>query len=256
MYTGPAVTAVATLLAAVTFTGHAGSSNAHQATTAASTTRTVAHVAAKRPGCHTPAPTTAAGYARMFADVDPTQWGAADVSISVAIPGGRSVWLYGDTFSTGRFVHSTAIVQHGGCLHVSHGGAQLLRNDSASHIYWIDAARWAYGHLLVRARSTYINPAAGVWGFHDRGMFRWFTATVSPAGDVTVTSRGPMHRAPLHGSNDFRTVGPHHFTYARHVHRDARLASGRTLVTVCQNWDDGVLHRFADYRPIFSSKEG
>lgn len=243
----------ALLLAACSSSG-GGSASRHLAPLVPAAARPAARVVVAPAACHTPAPTAAAGYARMFARVDPAQWGAADVSISVPISGGRSVWLYGDTFSTGRFVHSTAIVQHGGCLHVSHAGAQLIPNDSAKRIYWINAARWSHGHLMVMARSTTIDPAKGVWAFHDNGAYRWFTATVSASGDVTVTSRGPLRHSALHGTNDFRAVGAHHFTYANHVHPEARLSSGRALVTVCQNWDDGVLHPFADYRPIFSER--
>lgn len=249
MYTGRSFTVLAALAATVVVSGHAARAHTRPAVQVAAHT-----VAVKPVGCHAPAPTTAHGYAAMFAHLNPAQWGAADVSISVPIPGGRSVWLYGDTFSTGRFVHSTAIVQHGGCLHVSHAGAQLLPNDTATRIYWIDAARWTGKALAVRARATVINPAGGPWAFHDAGTYRWFYATVSPAGDVTVAYKGASHRSPLHSTNDFHAVGPHHFTYARHTHTEAHLASGRVLVTVCQNWDDGVLHPFADYRPIFSSK--
>src|SRR6266496_556293 len=48
--------------------------------------------------CTVPAPTSAAGYAAMFASVPTTQWGGADVSISVRV-GSTNVWLYGDTIS-------------------------------------------------------------------------------------------------------------------------------------------------------------
>lgn len=76
-----------------------------------------------------PAPATADGYAQMFDQLDPAQWQAADVGITVAMPDGRSVWLWGDTFSEGRFVHSSAIIQTGSLLTVSHQGAQLLPDD-------------------------------------------------------------------------------------------------------------------------------
>jgi hypothetical protein len=44
---------------------------------------------------------------------------------------------------------------------------------------------------------------------------------------------------------------PHHFCYGRQRHPKLSLAGGRTLMTVGQNWDDGVLHRLRDYQPLF-----
>jgi hypothetical protein len=60
--------------------------------------------------CAKKAPTSAARYAALFAALPVKEWGAADGSISVKVAA-RSVWFYGDTFSTGRFLHSTAITQ-------------------------------------------------------------------------------------------------------------------------------------------------
>ena len=85
--------------------------------------------------------------------MSPEQWGAADVSISVQLLDGRALWLYGDTFSTKRFVHSTAIVQDRGCLHVANAGDQLLPNDDDTHIYWIHDA-----HLRPSCRAAVARP--------------------------------------------------------------------------------------------------
>jgi hypothetical protein len=207
-------------------------------------------VKAQPKGCTKPAPTTAKGYAAMFAAVPTSQWGAGDVSISVPLAE-RSVWLYGDTFSAGRFVHSTAIVQDRGCLHVSHGGAQLLPNDDARHIYWIDSATGHGSTLTIQARAITLT-GTGAWAFRDGGHTRTASASVSAAGDVSFVRWTADHESPAPNPGPMYPYGPHHFGYGRHIHPEARLASGRVLVTVSQNWDDGVLHPFADYRPIFS----
>jgi hypothetical protein len=206
------------------------------------------------PTCSKPAPTSPAGYAAMFAALPAQQWGAGDVSISVQV-GSRSVWLYGDTLSTGRFVHSTAVTQDRGCLHVSNGGAQLLPNDDASHIYWIESAAATRGGLAITARSIHLT-GSGVWAFADAGFSRTAIVGLSAAGDLTfdhwlapVISPAP-NPGPMYSFGDGNA---HHFGYARHTHVEAHLANGQILVTTCQNWDDRY-PTFAEYRPIFSSQ--
>jgi hypothetical protein len=222
---------------------------------AADTTPAPAHTATKAAvTCTAPAPTSATGFTTMFAAVPPAQWGAADVSISVPLTGHRSVWLYGDTFSTGRFVHSTAIVQTGGCLHVSHAGAQLLPNDDATHIYWIQSAVARTGGLSITARAITLTPGGGVWGFADAGYQRTAYATVNAAGDVTFARWTSKTVTPAPNPGALYSLGDgntHHFGYARHTHPEFKLTSGLTLTTTCQNWDDG-LHPVAQYRPIFT----
>src|SRR5437764_11027342 len=68
--------------------------------------------AAAAPTCLKAAPTTAGGYAAMFAALDPRQWGGGDLAISVPLDG-RTGWLFGDTGSTNPLVHSTAVGQAG-----------------------------------------------------------------------------------------------------------------------------------------------
>lgn len=199
--------------------------------------------------CSKPAPASAKAYAALWASLDARQWGAADVSISVRTSHGIA-WLYGDTLETGRFQHSTAIVQTGGCLHVSHAGAQLLPNDDAHHIYWIESARVVPGGLAVTARSIVL-VGKGAWDFRDGGFARTALVTVS-GGDLTFQRWTAKLVRPALPAGPMYSYGPHHFGYARHVHPEIRLADGHRLVTTCQNWDDGVMHPFADYRPIFS----
>lgn len=231
---------------------------------AVATRRAVVPTAPAR--CTVPAPTTVKGYANMFGSLDTREWGAADGSMSVRLPDGRSLWYYGDTFSAGpdgkgRFVHSTAIMQDRGCLHVSHGGAQLIPNDDAHHIYWIEKIVVAGRHNVLITGRTITLVGTGPWDFRDGGYDHTALATVNAAGDVsfvrwasrkvhtTVPSAGPMIdcEAPAPPT-------PHHFCYGRHTHPEAHLANGRTLVTTNQNWDDGILHPFAAYRPIFSQQ--
>lgn len=212
-----------------------------------------------------PAPTTAAGYRRMFATLDPHQWGAADVSISQRLPDGRRVWLYGDTLSTGNgFVHSTAITQTGGRLHVSARGAQLLPDGPVTGdrkvVYWIEAvALHPNGDLAVTAAPISVGTASA-WDFHrvDEES-RTARVRVDAAGDARFIAWTGYVPAPP-ATNDLTEVGPHHFTYGAFTH-DVRLASGRLLRTVNQNWDDPIANhttraggiRYADFRPLFSS---
>jgi hypothetical protein len=217
--------------------------------------RTGAQVTAVRPAprqCAAAAPTTAVGYTRLFAVLPRSQWAAADVSISVALPDGRVVWLYGDTLSTGRFAHSTAIVQDRGCLHVSRGGAQLLPNDDAHHIYWIESAHViSASRLNVTARSIVMTGTC-VWCFRDGGSDRSATVAVSPAGDLTFQRWGAKHAAPPPSSTGFLPGTTQlHYLYDRHTHPEAKLAGGKMLITTCQNWS--TLHPAADYRPTFTA---
>ena len=211
-----------------------------------------------------PAPTTAQGYARMFAALPADQWGAADLGITVPL-GRRSVWLFGDTFSNDYgMVHSTAITQDGGRLHVSHQGQQLLPDegtDAAGRkvIYWIETARARDAHhLLVSAEQVSIG-AANSWDFHRANVRdRQALLTVSANGDVTFTRWLGWVPDP-HISTWFEGLGqPGHIGYAKHAHPELRLAGGAHLVTEAQNWStaqrtaDGSVD-YAKYALIFRS---
>jgi hypothetical protein len=166
------------------------------ATSVAPAARTAAHpavVAAAPARCTRPAPTTAAGYTAALAAVPTSQWGGADLSVSVPMPDGRIVWLYGDTLSGptvdrfARFVHSTAIVQDRGCFHVSAAGAQVLPNDSAKRISWPSSGIALDGsHLLVASGQMQLTGACA-FCFSHTGI-RGAILTLSPAGDVTFSS--------------------------------------------------------------------
>lgn len=187
----------------------------------------------------------------MFAALPTKVWGAADGAASVKV-GARSVWLYGDTFSDGRFAHSTAITQDRGCLHVSNGGAQLLPNDDASHIYWIESAvAVSPTRLDVRARAVTLT-GIKAWAFKDGGFDRIAVTALNATGDLTFSHWGPKVATPVPDPGPMYVYGPHHFGYGRRTHPELGLASGRMLVTTCQNWDDDVLHPPAEYRTLFT----
>lgn len=227
-------------------------------TAAASSTRTATAAPAS---CSTSWPTTAKGYEALWAKLDPAQWGAADLSVSVPLPDGRVVWLYGDTFSTGRFVHSTAIVQSGSCLHVSHAGAQLVPNDNARRIYWLQGGRAvaerADGtNLVLTARSVRILDPTDPWGFADGGFSREARAHVDDQGDVTFIGWGRKRHTAEPDPGPMVVFGAHHFGYSIQHHTWAQLEDGRTLTTVAQNYDDGKVRPASAYRPIWMATDG
>lgn len=247
MYTLVSARTVATLalagLAAAVLTacGHG-----QHATSPATTTPTTSPVAAKP--CNRPAPTTAAGYAAMFAHTPLAQWGGGDTAITVTL-GHRHVWLFSDTLSTGRFVHSTAITQDGGCLHVSHAGAQLLPNGAASW-YWIQTAR-AAGASTIRVKAVQVHATGtGPWDF-TTGRARYAIVTVNQAGDVTFSRWLPGTHPATPPIGTLRRTGPGRVSYGQVIHRDIPVTGGY-LVTTCQNWDDGQFHPLRSYAPLFS----
>lgn len=204
-------------------------------------------------------PNSAEEFKKLFSEINTDEWGAADVSISVALQDGRSVWLYGDTFSgSNGFVHSTGITQDGWDLHVSNGGKQLLPNDSDSDIYWIEAAYESSPRILtVTAAPMYVG-TKGVWDFSRRDpKSRNAQVNVLDNGDLQFIKWLDYVNAPTQ-YQDFKVVGPNHFTYAEVSHPQFNLKSGKTLVTICQNWDDDFSNHFVngklrydDFRPLF-----
>jgi hypothetical protein len=231
--------------------------------------------------CAAPPPTTVAGYQTLFAGIPVEQWAAGDGAVTVPF-GGTSIWLFGDTFSARPhgFVHSSAIVQTGGCLHVSHGGAQLLPDDpdtrasvsghpaAIHHIYWIEGGHPIDAtHLAVTARSMSLVPhwdpakheqVYGTWDFADGGFDRTALIAVSATDDLTFVrwtgkvATPPPDPGPMLDCEAPAAPKRGHFCYSVHTHPELRLTGGHVLVSTSQGWDDRRLHPFADYRPIFS----
>jgi len=207
--------------------------------------------------CSKPAPDTAKGYQRAFANLDDREWGAADVGISVPLNDGRTVWLWGDTFSTGRFVHSTAVVQDGGCLHVSNGGAQLLPNDGAKY-YWIEAAfRHGEENLIwIAAEETAKDPKAE-WGFRYTGYNRLAVVWIDPTGDAVFQGWQGRIKAPQAAKlSDLVELRNGQIQYSHRLHSHVELASGKTLMSAARNWTDGKMHPLRSYLPVFTEMSG
>lgn len=209
-----------------------------------------------------PAPTTVTGYRDMFATVDTAEWGAADVGLSVDLPSGQRVWLYGDTLSgTNGFVHSTAITQDGGTLHVSHGGQQLLPDKADNQIYWIEGAKPVGGNKIAVDAALMDIGTNGPWDFtRHRPDAHRAIVVVDPTGDVTFD-----HWATWVPGNPpstyMKVLEPHHYQYNERAHPTIVLDSGRVLYTYSQNWDDSFENhknadgsiRYSDWATIFSS---
>ncbi len=210
-------------------------------------------------GCTRPAPTTPAGYTRMFAALPVGQWGAADGGVSVPFYG-KSVWLFGDTFEAHKdgLAHSTAIVQDRGCLHVSHAGAQLLPDDDPMHVYWMEGGQVIdRSHLAITGRSVVLN-GSGVWDFADGGYDRTALVSVSAAGDLTFVRwiakyiNPPPNQGPMLDCEAPAPATPGHICYSEHAHPELRLSGGHILDSTSQNWTDSVWHGWNAYRLIFS----
>lgn len=219
-----------------------------------------------------PAPTTAAGYQKMFDSLNTDEWGGADVAISVPM-GQRSVWLFGDTLSGYHgMVNSTAITQDGGSLHVSYGGNQLLpqADDDAQGrhvVYWIEGARKVGTNTIeVIVAPTWVSSdgQSGMgWG-RETKLDRTGIITLRESGDVDFTRWTGWTTAP---KLDTRFLGvkdgaPFQQTgvlfYGKRTHPEAHLAGGKTLVTICRNSitpaklaNGGV--NYAAYRPYFTT---
>jgi len=210
-----------------------------------------------------PAPTTVDGYTALFSQIDQAEWGGGDVGITVSVgqvagqP--RTVWLYGDTLSDNNgFVHSTAIIQTGGSLHVSNGGQQLLPNDDPTHIYWITAGNKVDATSIeVDARSMVIGNKSA-WDFHDNGVTATAHCNFDAQGNLTFDHWVERVTCPPPDPGvmyNFGDGNADHFGYSRQSHPELRLQGGGHLVTTAQNWLDGLANHpdLSDYAPLFSS---
>lgn len=205
-----------------------------------------------------PAPRTAAGYQQLWSTLDPIEWGAGDVSLSVRMPSrdGRitRVWLYGDTLRDGGIlVHSSAITQVGGSLHVSRHGNQLLPNGIDGSIYWIDDAQRVDGTartIRLKARSMLVGDG-GFWDFQDNGYWRYANVRLQDNGDVVFAQwvGKEFTDPPPPAYFEVDPDNPDHLYYSFRQH--VKLPDGQILRTKCQGWQDSQLHGWEASRPIF-----
>lgn len=224
--------------------------------------------------CAIPSPVTAAGYTAMFAKLDPTVWGAADTALSVRLPG-RAVWLFSDTASAkpgaaydtfadwGRFVHSTAIMQTSGCLHVSNRGAQLLP-DAGNNFYWIDSAsvidratlRVTGYEMDYRTRATtgrFRSALVSISTAGDLYFRRWLGYVAAPSISPLVKDAGLLGNSVSYNGtvicDNILQPGPE-YTYSPQLHPELGLASGETLLSLAVGWVSGP-PTWQQARPIF-----
>lgn len=202
-----------------------------------------------------PAPTTAQGFTEMFATVDTNEWAGADVSLSVDMGGGRSVWLFGDTFSySNGFVHSTAITQDGGTLHVSNGGQQLLPNDGPKDFYWIEQAQAIDSDTIHVTAAPMTAQAQNMWDFQRRSLeSRIAEVSVDEAGDVHFERWVGYTEAPLQYNDLSGTDG--HYTYETRTHTEFVMDSGQALMTTNNNWAEKQ-EDLTKYRMTFWEGDG
>lgn len=127
------------------------------------------------PGCHRPAPTTAAGYQELFDRKNDATWAGGDQAATVALPGGRVLWLFADTVRGTRgvdgarspdsdLVHSSLVLQTGGCLTTlpSPTGTDAIPGTTSGEWYWPQDAVVQGNELVVfasRVRRTGSGPA-------------------------------------------------------------------------------------------------
>ncbi|GAB2674177.1 DUF4185 domain-containing protein [Thalassiella azotivora] len=215
--------------------------------------------------CTVPAPTDAAGYQRMFDDLQGPGWAGGDQATSTRLPDGRVLWLFGDTmqgvadadgaYAAGaRMVHSSFVVQDGGCLEPVTGpdGGPVVPDAADGSWWWpqhavVDGDRLVVLSLHVRGAGggshgfTLAGTDAAVFTLpRDGGVPRWERTVATPStgspdtqplwGTAVVTHDGHHY---VYGSR--RVDAPLHFGRAVHV---ARVDEGSLSdVTAWEYWD-------------------
>lgn len=114
-------------------------------------------------------PDTVEACQEMFDGKNDATWRAADGNVSVALPGGRVAWLFGDTHREGApFIHNSILVQEGDRLTSTTGG-QAIPNDGDGSYYWPTDGLVDGGLLRV-----FLNRVAQIGdvgrGFENRGV--------------------------------------------------------------------------------------
>ena len=122
-----------------------------------------------RVACSRPAPQTAAGYQAMFDAKNDATWNGGDQAATVALPGGRVLWMFGDSLRRHRFVHNAMLVQTGGCLTALPAVDEVVPTRTDGEWYWPQSAVVVGDRLVVfcaRVRRT----SSGPFGFRMTGV--------------------------------------------------------------------------------------
>jgi hypothetical protein len=119
--------------------------------------------------CSLPAPRTAAGYQAMFDGKHDDSWAGGDQAASVALPGGKVLWMFGDSLRGRRIVHNAMLVQTGGCLAALPAEREVVPTRADGQWYWPQSAVVVGDRLVVlcaRVRRT----GPGPFGFRTTGV--------------------------------------------------------------------------------------
>ncbi len=176
-------------------------------------------------------------------------WTGGDVTFSTPLPGGRTAWIFGDTFignvtpggrRTDGLVRNAIVVQEGPCL-ITHvrGTATapqaLLRPSNPEQWYWPSDATVEDDHLHVvalRMRAT----GTGAWDFEILG-----TDLVTFAlPDLALRAIRPLPAAPgVAWGAALAQVGRRIYIYGVHQHHDGTpyLHVARTTTDLEGGWE-------------------
>jgi hypothetical protein len=116
----------------------------------------------------------------MFDAKNDETWAGGDQAATVPLPGGRVLWLFGDTvrghrLPTGarsadsRMVHNAMLVQTGGCLTAVPATHEVVPSRSDGQWYWPQTAV-VRGDELVVLCSRVQRTGAGAFGFRTTGV--------------------------------------------------------------------------------------
>jgi hypothetical protein len=246
------IAATVTTSAAAALFGLLGvGSHTHAVVAAPSTMNAVAPIVHVYNTCSAPAPTTAAGFTKLFLAAPP-----ADVGISVKV-GSKSVWLWGDDLKNGT--RSSLTVQARGCLKTS---GQLFPSDTGNQHtswYWIRSGKALSTTTFSVTGRQFVTTGSGVWDWKETGYDRTLTFRISWDNTVIRTATGSLVKAPAMSQEYFltcpTTVAPiaGQFCYSQHLHPEFKLSSGKTLRTTARNVDHWT-GNVNDYRVIFDEK--
>jgi hypothetical protein len=114
-------------------------------------------------------------------------WTGADSTYSVALPGGRTAWIFSDTFlgpvnpdgsrpTTAPFVNNSFVIQQGKSLKTITGGTAsnptALIPPPSDGWYWIGAAQTSHaGSDLDVTALRFVKTGTGQWDWHWAGNY-------------------------------------------------------------------------------------